>query len=452
MKKYLKLLSNLIYIDTILKEMNRNSLDTKDTNFETITSTLLKNSTYEDFLNLLNQDDYKTFINGTIPEKILIYKKTKDKLNEALRYDLLNYNIEQELNKILEYNPFAYQNLEKIILCSIKSASKYNSYQGKNNISFPIGKTINITKEYLKEIDKSYCLYNLFQQKLLDGSILLWEINNKNEELKMRQLHRELALDTKSWKVFYEDNKIYINAPYDNTILDIYRLVHEFIHLCIYNNKENILEATDTEIFFEEFPSIYYENVLKNYLIRMGFPENIAEIAIKERENTYINYVYSLIALSNLIKVKQHHAITQSDLNIMYNINILKDEIKKLNKTEKEQYYQEMKKCGINLENAEETANNICDSINSTTISYEYTKYKTINYIIATLLTEHINKKIDNNDTLKDKILFITKTLGTTEQEPEEVLEFLECADLFDAIPNTIKPAPKNNIKLYKYQ
>ena len=51
-----------------------------------------------------------------------------------------------------------------------------------------------------------------------------------------------------------------------------------------------------------------------------------------------------------------------------------------------------------------------------------------------------------------DKILFITKTLGTTEQEPEEVLEFLECADLFDAIPNTIKPAPKNNIKLYKYQ
>lgn len=444
MEKKLKLLSKLINIDNILNGI----LDTNDTDLDIILSLILDNEINEDFLNLIAEKDRQTFINKTINEKITFYKKTKDKLNNVLRYNLLNYNVEKELEQLKKYNPFAYQNFQEIIILAISDILEYKDSKEEDIIPFPIEKTLNIIKAYLKEIDKSNKLYNLFQEKIVDGSILLWKKGNENEELKIIQSHKELILDTKSWKVFNEEEKLYINAPYDNTILDIYRLIHEFIHLYIYSNKENILEVTETETFFEEFPPIYYETMLKNYLIKIGFPDNIAEIAIKEREKSYINDIHSLITLKSLIKIKEQRLITQSDLESFYNISALKEKTRNFNEAETKKYYQEMEKCGINLNSVEETANNICDHINTNIISYEYTEHKRINYVIAKLLTEEINKKSTNNSDLKNKVLYITSILGTTEKEPNEILEFLECENLFKNTqpPQSIPHTKQKNI------
>lgn len=453
MSKELELLSNLIDINISLDNiLTSDDSDIQETNFELIYYLLSNSNIYPAFINILNCQEYKIFMNGTTSEKLDIYKKIKEDLNSSLRYELLNYNIEQELEQLKKYNPFAYQNLSKIILLSIAYVLEYNQVEEKSDIPFPIEKTISVVKLYLTEIDKSNHLCELFEQKLTDGNILLWPASDEREELRMVKSHKELIFDTKGWKVFNEKDTLYLNAPYDGTILDIYRLIHEFIHLYIYSKKDNILEVTSTEVFFEEFPPIYYETMLKDFLIKIGFSKNIASAAIKERECAFINDVNSLITLGNLIKIKEKRPITKNDLISMYNLEALKDRVKNLSNEEAKKYYQEMLKCGIDLNSKEQTAKNICDNLNANIITFKYTEHKCINYIIAKLLTEHLNTKTPNNQQLQEKILYVTGILGTTENEPDKVLEILECDDLFDNLPSFVAPSEKNNIKSYKYQ
>lgn len=457
----LKLLTKFISIDTLLDDILRddNCNDFYSNNLQSfkidiINSILSEENIQEEFIKILkrlNNLDYQKYINASTDEQIEIYMKNKKILNDELRYELLNYNIEQEMERLKEYNPYAYKNLYMIVRLAIKCALNYQDYTIEEIPYIHIEETINIIKGFLKKIDKSNSLYHLFEEKLRDESILLWNIFDENEELRIVKEHKPLIIDTKEWKTFNEGDKLYLNAPYESTILDIFHLLHEFIHLYMYNSKENILEVSETETFFEEFPPIYYENKLSQYLEELGFPKEIATIALKERDASYLNDVNSLITLSNLIRIKEHErSITQDDLGKMYNLHALREKMNSLTEEEIKQYKTELAKCGIILDSEEETAKYTCDILNTNIISFEYSEHKRINYVVAKILTEHIIEKTKTDNSLPDKVLYITKKLSTTELEPHEIIAFLSCDDLFDSM----RPLADNKVpvKKHKYQ
>lgn len=452
-KQKLKLLTRLININTILDDMlltdNYRLTNLHNLKITALNSILLEETIQNEFTELfkeLHNDDYQSYIEGTIDDQIEIYMRNERTLNEEFRYELLNYNIKQEMEKLQEYNPFAYQHIHEIALLSLYHASNYKTNNLDNIKEVKIEDTIKITKEFLKSIDKTGNLYDLFQEKIEDGSIILWNAFDEHKQLSVIKEHKALVMASKEWKNFNEGNKVYLNAPYENTILDIPRLVHEFIHLYIFNSKEKVLDVTPTETFFEEFPSIYYETRLCSHLEQIGFSNEDIQVILEQRQTSFFIDTNELMTLSNLIKIKQQNRnITSNDIINMNKplFQNLKSTIRFLDEDGIKQYYNEIKKFGIIVDSEEETANNTCDRLNRNIIFLEYREHKRINYIIAKILTDQILEKTKEDNTLPDKVLFITKTLGTTNLEPSEVLELLNCDDLFRQGSKEREKSPK---------
>ncbi len=454
----LKLLKTLITFYVNVKNVvsldNENNEDSKIINKiinNNIDKFLKKEQLYEYFLEMLeiyNPDKYYSYIDKVNENKTDGFLYLLNKLNNELRYNLLNENIETELQNLKKYNIYAYQNLKHIITASLIKAKDYLHKSEPEYSFFPIEKSLDIINNYLDTIDKSRNLSRLFKEKLQDNTIILWNSNAEDKELEIIQKYKNLIFDTKDWTTFNEDERLYINAPYENNILDICKLVHEFFHYYILKSKHDMLEINYTQSFFEEFIPIFYETDICIYLESIGIDKDIAKSGILEREKYFIINLNSLLDISRLLILKSKNKdINVNDIKKMYKLEPFIEKIKTLEGSKKQEYYDSLEDYGIVLDNIDETANNICDNINFNIIETDYTEYKTINYIVAKLLTDNIISQINNGQTyLKKRVFEVTNILIAKETNILEILELLECENVFN-IDNSLLV---NNIKAKK--
>ena len=119
-----------------------------------------------------------------------------------------------------------------------------------------------------------------------------------------------------------QDMELKIKVASDGTIKTFIAFIHEFMH---YISLKNGL----TQISLLELPSIYYETIATDYLISLGYDEEIMNyIMLRRKKNNFGIYRSILPILLDLEEYKNNGLITRK--KIIESIKKQNDSLKKL--------------------------------------------------------------------------------------------------------------------------
>lgn len=396
--------------------------------------------------------------------QLLVEEETKNgetfiQLNDNITDDMLWFVLAckffdcktqfDELSNFLKY-----RNDKELIFEWLKQTQRFNTYNY----------LLEIASNYLKEYDFYFFdnldeIFSKMNEKNFD-----YVISSKNSNYKLQKLSLEDfeniffgSLDKiktpKEWKEIYIDlknnNRIIfeeskdgkdnskcfidndgirkIKVTTDGTVNDFISFVHEFIHYIS-------LQKDMPPFSLLEFSSIYYERVAAIHLINIGFDENIIKSVIENRNKNNFGKYYDLFGiLLDMCRYNKKGNIIRED-----KIELLKKATEATNE------------CVENLINIFLEAGNPTDELQSLIIKdcdfgkkvddecdyyiMEFIKNGLLvldgyQYLTDSYLADSVLEKEDDDDTIFDKMVFITENLS--DFNIETISKYLGIEDAF---------------------
>lgn len=351
-------------------------------------------------------------------------------------------------------NFLKYRNDKELIFEWLKQTQRFNTYNY----------LLEIASNYLKEYDFYFFdnldeIFSKMNEKNFD-----YVISSKNSNYKLQKLSLEDfeniffgSLDKikapKEWKEIYIDlknnNRIIfeeskdgkdnskcfidndgirkIKVTTDGTVNDFISFVHEFIHYIS-------LQKDMPPFSLLEFSSIYYERVAAIHLINIEFDENIIKSVIENRNKNNFGKYYDLFGiLLDMCRYNKKGNIIRED-----KIELLKKATEATNE------------CVENLINIFLEAGNPTDELQSLIIKdcdfgkkvddecdyyiMEFIKNGLLvldgyQYLTDSYLADSVLEKEDDDDTIFDKMVFITENLS--DFNIETISKYLGIEDAF---------------------
>lgn len=240
-------------------------------------------------------------------------EKILDWLKDNARYDLYNYLLQSFIDNIKKYDLTVLDNLEEVILTIRTDA--FESFCKQTSIE---EKTIQLDKLNEKLFDE---LLNGFLE-YIDAPkewINKYKYLKENKFIKFKYTEGE---ENGSCYIDPQDMKLKIKVASDGTIKTFIAFIHEFMH---YISLKNGL----TQISLLELPSIYYETIATDYLISLGYDEEIMNyIMLRRKENNFGIYRSILPILLDLEEYKNNGLITRK--KVIESIKKQNDSLKEL--------------------------------------------------------------------------------------------------------------------------
>lgn len=349
----------------------------------------------------------------------LKYRNDKERIFEWLkqtqRFNTYNYLLEIALNYLKEYDFYFFDNLDEIF-------SKMN----EKNFDYVISSKNSNYKLQKLSLEDFENIFFGFLDKIKapkEWKEIYIDLKNNN-----RIIFEESKDGKDNSKCFIDDDGIRkIKVTTDGTINVFISFVHEFIHYVS-------LQKDMPPFSLLEFPSIYYERVAAFHLISIGFDENIIKSVIENRNKNNFGKYYDLFGiLFDMCRYNKKGNIIRED-----KVEFLKKATEATNE------------CVENLINIFLEAGNPTDELQSLIIKdCDFGKkvddecdYYTIEfikngllvlngyqYLTDSYLADSVLEKEEDDDTIFDKMVFITENLS--DFNIETISKYLGIEDAF---------------------
>lgn len=326
-------------------------------------------------------------------------------LKKQYRFPLLNYIEQNQLQILKKYflNKSTIPEIEQIqeMVDFSLSASKEEETK-KQKITYPVTKeqSILLVKQFLEEIDPT-CKW-LSEFYTLENSNRLVE-NIKDKRLQSR------SRKNKIWSLFYsQENEWCIYAPWRYTLEDSISLLHEFCHYISCKDET----ASDNTVFqLSEFPSLFFEVQMCEFLKRTGYPEKEVNKYLHNRRLEIIEYGLDIESyLRDLRAIMQGQEIT---LNFkISNLKALEEEYRKSDST-----FSIDKQYGKSSE--EWIIEDVDDDISSLLLMPDLI-IETYPYIIGKKYSDIMVSKLQNDSEPLQKMINITERICKMKKEEVE--------------------------------
>lgn len=363
--------------------------------------------------------DYKTEFNEL--SNFLKYhndsERILDWLKETQRFETYNYLLKCVSNYLKEYDLLFLDNIDEIF-------SKINEKNMEVVLSLLKEKDYDFPKMSLDDLERTFLDFLNSIKAPVGWKNLYTELKNKN-----RILFEESEDGLEHSEVFVDDDGIRkIRLTTDGTINCFVSFVHEFVHYVS-------LQGETPPFSLLEFPSIYYERIAANYLISVGYDENIIKQVIRDRnKDNFVIYSSLFGLLLDICIYNKKGQITKDDRiePLKKSMDIRFETIKKLVGIAED--------AGESIENLdfltmpnynfEEIANEECDENISLFIKSGFLVLNGYQYLVDSLLVDSMLEK-ENNDTTLDKMRFVTEHL--VDFNVEKIINYLEISNAFDS-------------------
>ena len=363
------------------------------------------------FFNCKNQfDELSNFLKYR-NDKELIFEWLK----QTQRFNTYNYLLEIASNYLKEYDFYFFDNINEIF-------SKMN----EKNFDYVISSknsNYNFQKLSLEDLENIFFDFLDKIKAPKEWKEIYIDLKNNN-----RIIFEESKDGKDNSKCFIDDDGIRkIKVTTDGTINVFISFVHEFIHYVS-------LQKDMPPFSLLEFPSIYYERVAAFHLISIGFDENIIKSVIENRNKNNFGKYYDLFGiLLDMCRYNKKGNIIRED-----KVELLKKATEATNE------------CVENLINIFLEAGNPTDELQSLIIKdcdfgkkvddecdyyiMEFIKNGLLvldgyQYLTDSYLADSVLEKEEDDDTIFDKMVFITENLS--DFNIETISKYLGIEDAF---------------------
>ncbi len=318
-------------------------------------------------------------------------------LRETQRFTTYNYLLKIASNYLREYDLSFFDNIGEIV-------SKMNEESIALALSLPNESDYDLPKVSLEDLEKIFFDFLNSIRAPEQWKNLYTKLKNENKILfedSIDGLERsEVFLDV--------DGIRKIRVTTDGTIKCFVSFVHEFVHYVS-------LQGNMPPFSLFEFPSIYYERVAANYLVQIGYDENIIKQVIRDRNQNNLDIYSSLFGLlMDICKYNKNGVITKEDKiePLKKSMEIIYETRKKLAKICKEagDPIEDLEFLDMPNYNYEELVNKECDENITSFIKNGLLVLNGYQYLTDSYLVNSILEKQDGDNTL-DKMIFITEHL-----------------------------------------
>lgn len=336
-------------------------------------------------------------------------------LKQTQRFNTYNYLLEIASNYLKEYDFYFFDNLDEIF-------SKMN----EKNFDYVISSKNSNYKLQKLSLEDFENIFFGFLDKIKspkEWKEIYIDLKNNN-----RIIFEESKDGKDNSKCFIDNDGIRkIKVTTDGTVNDFISFVHEFIHYIS-------LQKDMPPFSLLEFSSIYYERVAAIHLINIGFDENIIKSVIENRNKNNFGKYYDLFGiLLDMCRYNKKGNIIRED-----KIELLKKATEATNE------------CVENLINIFLEAGNPTDELQSLIIKdcdfgkkvddecdyyiMEFIKNGLLvldgyQYLTDSYLEDSVLEKEDDDDTIFDKMVFITENLS--DFNIETISKYLGIEDAF---------------------
>ncbi|MBE6147912.1 MAG: hypothetical protein E7167_00155 [Firmicutes bacterium] len=220
-----------------------------------------------------DENDYET-IKEYLDNPDIDINDLKERLKSKKRFIWLNDLLENRMPDFVKNNIELVTEAITTFTHQTSIDASTGAQQIKYALSEPLTKeeAISYVREFLLKIDSSRGLLDMFDQNILNGSLIIFNPNEKDPVT--RYIHENYHPEYNTDSAFVTPFHKFACIPLQNNILDIYTIVHEFIHFfTLYARYDSVdLKAYKSqEKFLNEFASIYFEKLVKEFLLEKGY-------------------------------------------------------------------------------------------------------------------------------------------------------------------------------------
>ena len=336
-------------------------------------------------------------------------------LKQTQRFNTYNYLLEIASNYLKEYDFYFFDNLDEIF--SKMNEKNFDYVISSKNSNYKLQK---VSLEDLENIFFSF-LDKIKAPKEWKETYIDLKINN-------RIIFEESKDGKDNSKCFIDDDGIRkIKVTTNGTVNDFISFVHEFIHYIS-------LQKDMPPFSLLEFPSIYYERVAAIHLINIGFDKNIIKSVIENRNKNNSGKYYDLFGIlldmcrynkkGNIIredKVELLKKATEATNECVENlINIFLEAGKPID---------ELQSLIIKDYDFGKEVDNECDYYTKEFIKNGLLVLDGYQYLTDSYLADSVLEKEEDDDTIFDKMVFITENLS--DFNIETISKYLGIEDAF---------------------
>lgn len=348
-------------------------------------------------------------------------------IHQKYGLSLLNQSLEHQKDLFLEYQQqhegtFLEKNLlplnslfqEKVssIMVQFQNIEKHTSKQMDQN------KILELTLEFLNEIDSTKILARELEKNINDGNIILWNPMDTEQRKVMKESYfKNVNLDEPACYLEYDEKGVLIssivNVPLTYTLKDVVTIVHEFFHF--HNNQASTKKAK--EHILNEFSSIYFENLTLEFLKKKGYPKEELPVNFRVMDSL-MNFILISPTIFYLSYYMENGKVEYSYLCKI--VNKVRDECLK-NCQELNLSDQETKEVLIQngvYENIEESVIQLIYNLNNILLRWDESIYKGSSYLLGSILA----KSAMENGIDVGEILNLSNRMNEIE-DPCEVME-----------------------------
>ena len=336
-------------------------------------------------------------------------------LKQTQRFNTYNYLLEIASNYLKEYDFYFFDNINEIF-------SKMN----EKNFDYVISSknsNYNFQKFSLEDLENIFFGFLDKIKAPKEWKEIYIDLKNNN-----RIIFEESKDGKDNSKCFIDDDGIRkIKVTTDGTINVFISFVHEFIHYVS-------LQKDMPPFSLLEFPSIYYERVAAFHLISIGFDENIIKSVIENRNKNNFGKYYDLFGIlldmcrynkkGNIIredKVELLKKATEATNECVENlINIFLEAGKPID---------ELQSLIIKDYDFGKEVDNECDYYTKEFIKNGLLVLDGYQYLTDSYLADSVLEKEEDDDTIFDKMVFITENLS--DFNIETISKYLGIEDAF---------------------
>ena len=242
--------------------------------------------------NILNLVKYKDPLYlKTLESYEQILKKLQEKEYDSKEYIMTNALIRRELENLKNYQE-TYPNFfdKKIIFIQQNVRKlKYTNIKDERQVIKNEKQIIDIIYEFIISLDKEY--KKILEDLINTNSIYIKKTNTDTQTFTLNDTLNE---------------KIYIYSTSDNSIKDIYKLLHEIFH-AIQIKKQNIQEDEFSELTNETIP------LLSSFLLT-DYLKNYDEEKYKEKNLLFKNIITLSQINTKKINILKNNIITKTNI------------------------------------------------------------------------------------------------------------------------------------------
>ena len=455
-KNYELILSFFIGDKTIDISRNQSNFDTT---FYYIVNSMFNNADIkellddEDFLSILHVESLirRNHILGTTIVENHSDTLSDEFLSSFIAYKYFELNV--TFNDFVEY--LKVRNMEDELFRWLQNVSRWDTYNYLLEITSNFLKTddetffkqmsyityiwFNYTIEYIRHYENTDLEYPEISKKQFDTLVceLLNYIKALNDWLRTYQNLKTNGLimfveedQNDSSKCFLDSDGITkILIDNSNNLKGFCIFIHEFIH---YISRKNSLP--EEKISNSEFPSIFFEKISGEFLVKKGYSSNIVKQILSFREKNNYSLSFSLVPLFNdLARYINYGKIKRSD-----KISLYKNQIESLNRIRKNMLkiitdagyeikdYSVFQEVSVDIDNE---ADRDCDSLIDLFMKSGLLVINGYQYLLDSYLVNQVLNNRNGDTKIFEKMIDVTNNLGMI--DVKDILKLFDIENVF---------------------